>query len=112
MYFSSSSALVIGGLVFWLVFYSLGEYLSKEWEVKSTYFLAFGAIVSYSLGVMGWLMSLRAHGSLTILTTIFSVFGVVAGVFIGWWVFKEKVDILQWCGIVLAMISIVFLCYK
>lgn len=100
---------VVVGLAVCLLFYAVGEYWSKLWSMRPTPGLAVATVAAYALSAMGWLPALRAHGSLTILTTIFAVCTALAGVAIGLAVFREPVTSRQLAGIGLAIVALLLL---
>lgn len=101
---------ILGGLLGWSLFYGLGEYLSKCWSQEPTTAGATWVVLAYSIAAVCWLPALRAHGSLAILTTIFSVVGTLVGVGVGLCIFREPATVRQLVGIGLALISIGLLC--
>ena len=101
---------VLAGLFGWAVLYGAGEYFSKLWSQRPSIGMAVLVLASYCVAALCWLPALRAHGSLGILTTIFSVVGTVVGVLIGLLLFHEPISTKQFVGIGLALVSIALLC--
>jgi hypothetical protein len=100
---------VLAGLIVCLVFYAVGEYLSKLWSLRPSNGLALATVAAYALSALAWLPALRAHGSLTVLTTIFAVCTALAGIVIGLSVFREPVTARQLAGIGFALVALILL---
>lgn len=98
------------GMIFWAVFYGAGEYFSKVWSIKPTSAMTALVISCYALSVVAWLPALRAHGSLSILSTIFALIGLLSGAIIGIFVFNEPITTRQYIGIGLAIVATILLC--
>lgn len=104
------SPIVYLGMLAWAFTYGAGEYFSKIWSEKPSLLLAIITVSCYAISVLAWLPALRAHGTLAVLSTIFALIGLLAGVVIGIFIFHEPVTLKQYIGISLAIVATILLC--
>jgi drug/metabolite transporter (DMT)-like permease len=88
-----------------LTTYAIGEYLSKVWTEKPSWWLGFTVAFVYSLGVAAWLPALKIHGQLFALSTVWSCAYVVIGILVGLIAFHETPTTTQTIGLILAIIA-------
>ena len=101
---------ILIGLILWLPFYSMGEYVSKLWaDDQSRWWLIPVLMLCYCCGICGWLPALASHGQLSTLTVVFSLLALVAGVFVGVWAFGEVLQPRHYVGIALALLACLLL---
>jgi uncharacterized membrane protein len=93
-----------------LLFFALGEAMSKYWASKQYWWLLILAIIAYITCEMPWFVAIKEKNHLTSLATIWSVGSVITTVLLGFFWFKEDVTLSQWIGIGLALIACWLLC--
>ena len=89
--------------------YGVAEFLSKVWCKQPSVKLAIGASIFYLLNVVCWLFALRLHGKLAVLGSIYAALYVVITVAVGRIWFEERVEAVQWIGILLAIAAVILL---
>ena len=88
-----------------IVFYGLGEYSSKLWTIKPSWWLAIVVTIPYTISVFLWLPALLKHGQLAALNTAYDCLAIIMGTLIGVCVFGEVLATRQIIGIILALIA-------
>jgi probable blue pigment (indigoidine) exporter len=96
-------------LVFSALFFASGEYLSKRWGMNPSFGFALIVVVTYAFGTFAWLPALLHKNQLAIMGTLWLVFAIVATISIGVLVFGEKLNLMQWIGVFLALASLILL---
>ena len=95
--------------VFWLlvsiVFYAYGEYLSKLWAFKPTFWMTCYVVMIYALGVVGWLPAIYLRNEVVVVGMLWELFAMISTVIIGCACFGEQLGPAQWTGIALALIA-------
>jgi len=99
--------------IIWLILsvfpFAIGEYLSKRFAMNPSFLLVILTLIAYSLGVLLWLPAMLQKNQLSVVGTMWSVLSLLTTVLIGVLIFKEKLDVLGFVGIITAFISIVLL---
>jgi uncharacterized membrane protein len=105
----SNSIPYIGWLLFYLLFFTFGEYFSKKLALNPQWTYLVWAEITYIIGGLFWLPAIIQKNSISILSTILTVMSLVMALFIGVIIFKEQLTIIGIIGIVLAFLSVVCL---
>ena len=94
-----------------VVFFAAGEYFSKKFALGPS--LKFVALIlsAYILGTLAWLPSILQKNQLSVSGTVWSVLSVLATIGIGLLIFKERLDVLQIIGLILAIVALALLSY-
>jgi drug/metabolite transporter (DMT)-like permease len=93
-----------------MLFYTVGEILSKKYANTGSLKFGFWAVFSYCFVLVLWLRTLRLKNTLTVLSTIWDIFYVIAAIFVGVILFKEHLNAYNYVGLVFAMIALILLC--
>jgi multidrug transporter EmrE-like cation transporter len=93
-----------------LIFYGCGEYYSKVFANNSKISYGVIATLCYVVTCVLWLPVLRINNSLSVMTTLWTVFYVLIAVVVGVFLFQESLSMFNVVGIVLAVVACVFLC--
>jgi drug/metabolite transporter (DMT)-like permease len=107
-----SFLLVIPAYVWLLIsacFFAGGEYLSKRWGMAPSFNFALLVTFVYSFGVLAWLPALLHKNQLVFMGTLWTVLSTLVTVAIGFFIFHEKLSALQWLGVLLAFVAMLFL---
>lgn len=86
-----------------MIWYAAGEWTSKLWADKPSWLMYIAVLVTYDIGIIGWLLALRQHGQLSAMTTIWACATLINGVLVGILVFGEVLTIQQLIGVILAL---------
>ncbi len=93
-----------------ILFFALGEFLSKEFALNTSKLIYILYIfIAYSFGILTWLAAIVQKNQLSIIGAMWSVLSLVATVLIGVLIFSEKLNILSITGIILGIISVALL---
>ncbi len=84
----------------------IGDYIAKSWAVNSkvSYFIV--GFVLFSIANFLWIFSMK-YELLSKIMIFYSMIGVVAGFLVGLIVFKENLNLYNWLGFILAIVSLV-----
>lgn len=97
----------------WLIisalFFAYGEYLSKSWALQPRFSLVIAAMLTSALSMLTWLPAIFQRKELAIMGTMWILLATIATVFIGILVFAEKLTLLKWLGVGLALIAMALL---
>src|SRR3989344_6283722 len=96
-------------LVFLIIFEATADIVSKEWTLRGKLLWGLGALALYVVANSFWLFALKDGAGLARGAAIFSVASAILAVFIGILMYKETVTTLEWIGIALGVISLVFI---
>ncbi len=88
------------------VFFAAGEFLSKKWGMAPNFNNTILVIIAYSISSLLWLPALLHKNQLAIMGTFWLVLATIATVAIGVLVFHEKLNNLQWLGVLLALVAL------
>ena len=75
------------------------------WAITRDIMPLVAMFISYDVGVILWLPAILQKNHLAIVGTIWSLMSLIATVAIGVIIFKEKLSIYGWLGIILALIA-------
>lgn len=93
-------------MAFGVVLEVAGDVLFKKWSLTGTRTWLVVGFGLYSMGAIGWALSLRYEG-LAKAVTVFMVANVVLAVVAGLVLFGEKLNAWNWLGVGLALLAIV-----
>jgi hypothetical protein len=93
-----------------LIFYGIGEILSKYYTNTSLFKYAVLAVLSDLIVYILWLPALQQKNSIALLGTMWTLCFAIISIFVGLIVFKENIYIYNYIGLCLAVISLYFLC--
>jgi len=91
------------------VFFAAGEFLSKKWSLTPNLKTTIFVLLAYAISSLIWLPSLLHKNQLATMGTIWSVLSIVATVTIGIFIFHERLNTMQWLGVVLALVALTLL---
>lgn len=94
-----------------LLFYAIGEMLSKLYANHGITHYAVVAFICYAITTGLWFPALRLNKQLAVTTTLWTVGYIVIGVLVGVGVFGERLTALHALGVLFGAISMVMLCY-
>ena len=101
------------GIIVWIViamiFYSVGEVLSKKFGTSPTLFNGFLAWLFYSVTTVGWLYVFKQYTSLSVLGTIWSICCLAIGLVLGICIFHEPLTTIKIIGLIFGFISVILL---
>lgn len=97
---------------FLIFFELLADFIAKEYSLKGGWVLWVIAILGYIVANAFWLYSIRHGSGLGRGATIFSVGSAVIAVCMGVFIFKEQVSLLQVCGLLLGIASLILLLWE
>ena len=100
---------ILGLLFISLIFYSIGEYVSKLYSNNATWLLYWITMLSYSINVAAWLPAIQKGKSLVILGTIWTVGYSIATLLVSQIIFKEPISQKQFCGVMLSMLGVILI---
>ena len=99
--------------IFWLIgsiiFFGMGEFLSKKFALNPKWIFVIGIIITYSIGVLFWLPAILQKNQLSIIGTMWSILSLLITVLIGLLIFGEKLNTLGIIGIILAFVTTIIL---
>ena len=96
-------------LIFSLISYSFGEAFSKMFANNHNLWMAFAALLCYTVNAAFWLPALCQMNQLAVLGSIWAVSYTILSVLIGIFFFSEVLTICQTIGIVLGLMAIILL---
>jgi len=96
-------------LLFSIVFFGIGEFLSKKFALNPKWFYVVGVVMAYSIGTLLWLPAILQKNHLSIVGAMWSILSLITTVFIGILIFGEKLNTLGIIGIILGFSSIIIL---
>lgn len=95
-----------------IVFELIADILAKNWSVKGGWILATGALVAYLLGNTFWLFALKNGSGLAKGAVIFSIVSAIIAIGLGVLFYKESLTKIQYIGVLLGLISLVFIFWE
>jgi multidrug transporter EmrE-like cation transporter len=98
-------------LLFSVIFFGWGEYLSKKFTLTPTWNYVLGVEIVYAIGVLFWLPALLQKNQLSVLGTMWSLLSLITTVVIGLVIFGERLNMFGIVGIVMAFIFIIILSF-
>ena len=93
-----------------MVFYFIGEILSKYYANTSYLKWAVLAVLSDLIVYILWLPALQQKNSIALLGTMWTVCFAVISIFVGLIVFREHINGYNYVGLGLALTALYFLC--
>ena len=90
-------------------FFTYGEFLSKKFANNPNLNVMLYAILIYAIGSIFWFPAILQKNHLTILGTIWLLFGLLGTIFVGLVIYQEKVNSYNIAGIILAIIAMFLL---
>lgn len=102
------------GLLFcFIVFLEIvALYSIKEYTIHKNYFLPILAFFSYGIIPFIIYFILVNGNNISIVNVAWNILSILYGIFIGFILFKEHITTLQWLGIFLGTISMIFMFYE
>lgn len=95
-----------------IIFELIADVFAKSWSIKGGSFLAIGALVAYCLGNTFWLFALRNGSGLAKGAVLFSIVSAVLAIALGFFFYKEEINHTQLLGIILGLISLIFIFWE
>jgi multidrug transporter EmrE-like cation transporter len=92
-----------------MIFYAIGEILSKYWGIKPTPILGIAVMTAYMIGIFCWLGIMIQKNQLALMSCIWQVLTTGISIAVGTLYFHEKLATSQWFGIVLALVGLFLL---
>lgn len=92
-------------------FVIMGDFFAKLWSVERGSWLFVLSMVGYTLSSLLYIPVLL-KGDLVITALIWSLLNIVGFSIIGLYIFKERLDPLQWIGVILGMVAMVLLTWR
>ena len=94
-----------------VIFEILAIWLLTEWSSKNKLYLIILGVLSYIIVAISFafLMKSLSGSKLAIVNAIWQVVGLITVTLLGLIVFKDKLNVYQWVGFSLAMISLILL---
>jgi drug/metabolite transporter (DMT)-like permease len=89
--------------------YGIAEYLSKMYANTGGSLSLCSAFILYCIISALWFPALRQHNQLAVMTVIWTMMYIIVGSFVGVAFCHEKLTVMQWIGIVFAVISSILL---
>ena len=92
-----------------ILFEIIADVFAKEWSLRDRPLFWIGAILSYLLANTFWLFALKYGSGLARRAVIFSVASAIFAIIIGAIFYRENVSGIQWIGMFIGIISLVFI---
>lgn len=93
------------------LFFAMGEYLSKQWGIRPTVWLATLIVSVYALSSLLWLPSLLYKNEIAFMGRLWLLLATVASLIVGLAIYQERLTLSQWIGVGLGVIALGFLSY-
>ncbi len=100
---------VIAWLLLSVMFFGMGEYLSKKFALEPSIWLAMTIVPMYALGSLAWLPAIYKGQNLSTVGTIWNLLSLIITLIVGMVIFKEAITPMQYVGIGFAMVAIVLM---
>lgn len=95
-----------------IVFELIADILAKNWSERGGWILATGALIAYLLGNTFWLFALKNGSGLAKGAVIFSIVSAVLAIGLGIIFYKETMSRTQLIGVLLGLISLIFIFWE
>lgn len=96
-----------------LIFFELiADVLAKNWSIKGGWWIAGASLLAYLIANTFWLFALRNGSGLGRGAIIFSLVSAIIALLLGIFLYQEKVTNPQIIGMVLGLISLVFIFWE
>jgi len=92
-----------------IIFFGIGEFLSKKFALNPKWTFVIGVLISYSIGALLWLPAILQKNNLSIIGAMWSVLSFIITILIGIAIFGEKLNTLGIIGLILGLTSITIL---
>lgn len=92
-----------------VVFFAIGEYLSKRWALKPGVGGAVLTVLAYAVGSLLWLPAILQRNQLVIMGRIWLLLATIGSMGVGLFIFHEKLSPVHWIGVALSIGALVFL---
>ena len=99
-------------IVLLVVFEGLADIVAKYFAITNKTYIAVGALLLYVVANIFWLFALKNGAELATGAVIFSISSEVLAIFIGLLIYHEQISLFQGIGLILGVISLVFLVIK
>ena len=99
-------------IVLLVVFEGLADIVAKYFAITNKTYVAVGALLLYVVANIFWLFALKNGAELATGAVIFSISSEVLAIFIGLLIYHEQISLFQGIGLILGVISLVFLVIK
>lgn len=86
----------------------VGDYLLKKWAIGSNFKFLLLGLSLFMIANLFWALSMK-YELLSKVMIFYSVLGVVAGVLVGVLIFKESLNIANWVGFLMALVSLILI---
>jgi len=100
---------VWGWLIISVLFYGIGEYISKTWANSPSSIEVLGVITANALSAFFWLPALFADNKLAVIGMAWLVLAALSTITIGILFFKEQLSFVQWIAVGMAIVAFVLL---
>ncbi|MEZ4113912.1 MAG: EamA family transporter [Candidatus Paceibacterota bacterium] len=91
---------------------AVADIVSKTWQLRGGWWMAGLALFTYLLANTFWLISLKNGAGLGKGAVLFSILSAVLAVIIGVIFYKENIATIQLIGLILGIISLVFIFWE
>ncbi|MES2213574.1 MAG: EamA family transporter [Patescibacteria group bacterium] len=95
-----------------VLFEGIADIFAKNWSLKGGYWLAALSLTSYLLANTFWLFALRSGSGLGKGAIIFSVSSAIIAVVLGLLFYHEEITKFQIAGMVLGIVSLIFIFWE
>jgi drug/metabolite transporter (DMT)-like permease len=95
-----------------IFFEGVADIFAKNWSLKGGFWLATFSLVSYLLANTFWLFALRNGSGLGRGAVIFSLASAIVAILLGLFLYHEKISGIQIIGMVLGIVSLVFIFWE
>ena len=89
--------------------FALGEYLSKVWALDQNPQVLGLMVLAYVVSSLAWAPIIRQRPELALMGMLWMLVATCATVTLGVGVFHEKLEIAQWVGVCLAVVSMLLI---
>jgi len=90
------------------IFVVLGDYFAKLWSVKQNLWIFIFSMIAYTLSSLLFIPVLL-RGDLIITALIWSLVNIIGFTFVGLYIFKEELSVMQMIGVALGIIAMILL---
>ena len=95
-----------------IIFELIADVLAKNWSLQGGFWLAASALAAYLLANTFWLFALKNGSGLGRGAVIFSLASAIIAIILGIFLYQEKVTTAQMIGMILGLISLVFIFWE
>lgn len=95
-----------------ILFELIADILAKNWSLNGGWIMATTALGAYLLANTFWLFALRNGSGLGRGAIIFSIMSAIIAIILGLFLYQEKATINQIIGMILGLISLVFIFWE